>query len=369
MEKILLIALLVALAIIFYIVWSNKNNNSSANELSVFTGTIISQIQDIRKEVNKNAQEGRTEIESKLKHINTQINEFHKTSSNNITQQFKESNKVIKDVTSELEKIKGTNEQVLSFANQMKTLEKILGNQKQRGVLGEIQLENLLANILPPQLFQMQYSFKNKEAVDAIVKVGEYIIPIDAKFSLDNYNKMIESSNKEELVDLEKKFKSDIKNRIDETSKYIRPNENTTDYAYMFIPADGLYQDLLNSRVGTLKINQRDLVSYAYTKKVMIVSPMSLFPMLQITVKALHNLKVEDSINDVIKNVEKLSNHLNAYKTYHDKLGNTLGTAVNHYNDSTKEFKKIDKDVIKISSGNSELNISSEKVERPLLED
>ena len=133
--------------------------------------------------------------------------------------------------------------------------------------------------------------------------------------------------------------------------------------------ADGLYQDLLNSRVGTLKINQRDLVSYAYTKKVMIVSPMSLFPMLQITVKALHNLKVEDSINDILKNVEKLSTHLNAYKTYHDKLGNTLGTAVNHYNDSSKEFKKIDKDVIKISSGNSKLNISSEEIEKPLLED
>ena len=251
----------------------------------------------------------------------------------------------------------------------MKTLEKILGNQKQRGVLSEIQLENLLANVLPPELFQMQYSFKNKESVDAVVRVGEYIIPIDAKFSLDNYNKMIESTNKDELGDLEKKFKSDIKNRIDETAKYIRPNENTTDYAYMFIPADGLYQDLLNSRVGSLKINQRDLVSYAYTKKVMIVSPMSLFPMLQITVKALHNLKVEDSINEILKNVEKLSNHLNAYKTYHDKLGNTLGTAVNHYNDSTKEFKKIDKDVIKISSGNSKLNITSEDIEKPLLED
>jgi len=164
---------------------------------------------------------------------------------------------------------------------------------------------------------------------------------------------------------LEKKFKSDIKLRIDETSKYIRPSEQTTDYAYMFIPADGLYQDLLNSRVGTLQINSKDLVSYAYSKKVMIVSPMSLFPMLQITVKALHNLKVEDSINDVLKNVDKLSNHLNAYKTYHDKLGNTLGTVVNHYNDSTKEFKKIDKDVIKISSGNSQLNINSELIEKP----
>lgn len=355
---------------LIYLVYNSKNSSgSSSNELIQFSNSLSSQIQEIRKEINANSKESRTEIESKLKDINKQINDFHKTSTSNITQQFKESNKVIKDVTSELEKIKGTNEQVLSFANQMKTLEKILGNQKQRGVLGEIQLENLLANVLPPELFQMQYSFKNKEAVDAVVRVGEYIIPIDAKFSLDNYNKMIESTSKDELGDLEKKFKSDIKNRIDETAKYIRPNENTTDYAYMFIPADGLYQDLLNSRVGTLKINQRDLVSYAYTKKVMIVSPMSLFPMLQITVKALHNLKVEDSINDILKNVEKLSNHLNAYKTYHDKLGNTLGTAVNHYNDSTKEFKKIDKDVIKISSGNSKLNITSEDIERPLLED
>ena len=180
---------------------------------------------------------------------------------------------------------------------------------------------------------------------------------------------MIECTNKDELAALEKKFKSDIKSRIDETAKYIRPNENTTDYAYMFIPADGLYQDLLNSRVGTLKINQRDLVSYAYTKKVMIVSPMSLFPMLQITVKALHNLKVEDSINDILKNVSKLSNHLNAYKTYHDKLGNSLRISVGHYNSSTNEFKKIDKDVIKISSGNSNLNITSKEIERPLLED
>ena len=354
---------------LIYLVYYSKNNSGSANELIQFSNSLSSQIQEIRKEINANSKESRTEIESKLKDINKQINDFHKTSTSNITLQFKESNKVIKDVTTELEKIKGTNEQVLSFATQMKTLEKILGNQKQRGVLSEIQLENLLANVLPPELFQMQYSFKNKESVDAVVRVGEYIIPIDAKFSLDNYNKMIESTNKDELGDLEKKFKSDIKNRIDETAKYIRPNENTTDYAYMFIPADGLYQDLLNSRVGSLKINQRDLVSYAYTKKVMIVSPMSLFPMLQITVKALHNLKVEDSINDILKNVEKLSNHLNAYKTYHDKLGNTLGTAVNHYNDSTKEFKKIDKDVIKISSGNSKLNINSEDIERPLLED
>ena len=253
----------------------------------------------------------------------------------------------------------------------MKTLEKILGNQKQRGILGEIQLENLLANVLPPELFDMQYSFSNNEIVDAVIKVGEYIIPIDAKFSLDNYNKMIESEeiDTEKLNDLEKKFKSDIKSRIDETSKYIRPNEGTVDYAYMFIPADGLYQDLLNNKVGALKINQRDLVSYAYQKKVMIVSPMSLFPMLQVTNKALNNMKVEESISEIQMNIEKLGNHLKAYVSYHEKLGNSIGTVVNHYNNSSKEFKKIDKDVTKLSSGKSEIGITSDALERPLVEE
>ena len=277
----------------------------------------------------------------------------------------------INKLTKELEKIKGTNEQVLTFANQMKTLEKILGNQKQRGILGEIQLENLLANVLPPELFQMQYSFNNREAVDAVIKVGEFIIPIDAKFSLDNYNKMIESdeTDTDKLIDLEKKFKSDIKNRIDETSKYIRPNEGTVDYAYMFIPADGLYQDLLNNKVGSLKINQRDLVSYAYQKKVMIVSPMSLFPMLQVTNKALNNMKVEESINEIQINIEKLGNHLNAYLTYHEKLGNSITTVVNQYNVTNKEFKKIDRDITKLTSNRTNIGIEIENVDKPMVEE
>ena len=176
---------------------------------------------------------------------------FQNNSKQDIQKQFESSNKVIKEVTSELEKIKGTNLQVLGFANQMKTLEKILSHQKQRGILGEIQLENLLANVLPPSLFQMEYQFKNGETVDAIVRVGDFVIPIDAKFSLDNYNRMIESEDKNEILNLEKIFKEDIKKRIDETAKYIRTGEKTTESAYMFLPADGLSQDLLHSRVGS----------------------------------------------------------------------------------------------------------------------
>ena len=333
----------------------------------------------IKKQIDKKSEDNTKEIESKLESF---IEEFKLTSAQNLSKHLQDSkldqknmevrfSDTINKLTKELEKIKGTNEQVLTFANQMKTLEKILGNQKQRGILGEIQLENLLANVLPPELFQMQYSFNNGEAVDAVIKVGEFIIPIDAKFSLDNYNKMIESdeTDTDKLIDLEKKFKSDIKNRIDETSKYIRPNEGTVDYAYMFIPADGLYQDILNNKVGSLKINQRDLVSYAYQKKVMIVSPMSLFPMLQVTNKALNNMKVEESINEIQINIEKLGNHLNAYLTYHEKLGNSIGTVVKQYNVTSKEFKKIDRDITKLTSNRTNIGIEIENIDKPMVEE
>lgn len=347
-----------------------RNNNGGNSDVIIqLSNNLSNQIQNIRKEISDNSEKSRLEIESKLKIINKEISDFQISSKSTMQKQFADSNKIIKDVTNELAKIKGTNEQVLSFANQMKSLEKILGNQKQRGIFGEIQLENLLSNVLPPEIFQMQYSFKNGEMVDAIIKVNDNIIPIDAKFSLDNYNRMIESSDENEIKVLEKKFKEDIKSRIDETSKYIKPQEKTLDYAFMFIPADGLYQDLLNSRVGSLKINSNELVSYAYLKKVMIVSPMSLFPMLQITMKALNNLKFEKEIDTVIKNVRNLSNHLASYQLYHDKLGNTLKTVVNHYNKTSDEFGKIDKDISRISNGKIKLNLENEIIDKPNLKE
>ena len=365
MEWIIVAIVVVALVVFYFANQKNQSQGISNEFLMQLNGQLRDEIQAIRREADTNAKETRVELEQKLSNITKGISDYQRSSNQSITQQFAESKKAITDVTKALSEIKGTNEQVLSFANQMKTLEKILGNSKQRGILGEIQLENLLANVLPPELFQMQYSFSNGEAVDAIVKVGDFIIPIDAKFSLDNYNKMVESSDAEAIKSLEQSFKGDIKKRIDETAKYIRPNEDTTDYAYMFIPADGLYQDLLNSRVGTLQINSRDLVSYAYEKKVMIVSPMSLFPMLQITVKALHNLKIENSIQDILKNVDKLSAHLNAFEDVHTRLGRSIGTVVNHYNSSSKELKKIDKDIIRLSGEDNALNYEVDLLERP----
>ena len=193
LEAILLLVILGVVLAIFFL--RNRNSSGSDSLLLQLNEALRNEIQEIRKDVAQNAQTSRVEIEGKLKTINQEINEFQKSAKQNMQQQFSQSNKIVKEVTSELEKIKGTNEQVLNFATQMKSLEKILGNTKQRGIFGEIQLENLLANVLPPDLYSMQHKFTNGETVDAIVKGGQFVIPIDAKFSLDNYNKMIESSD------------------------------------------------------------------------------------------------------------------------------------------------------------------------------
>ena len=364
---IIVLLTLVFISLVFLIIKSKISKDSNIDLLS-FSNSLNSQIQEIRKEIDKNSRDSRNEVEIKLNKINQQINDYHKSSSISITEQFKESNKVIKDVTSELKDIKNTNEQVLGFSNQLKNLEKTFSNVKQRGTFGEIQLENILSDYAPVGSYEMQYSFSNGDTVDAIINSGEYIIPIDAKFPMENYNRLLESSNTEEEAEYVNKFKNDVKKRIDETAKYVRPKEGTIDLAYMFVPAEGLYQDMLRSRTGTININDVNLMQYAFKKNVIICSPVTLFAMLSVVVKQIQNYKIEESIKNVVKNVEKLSSHLNAYKVYHEKLGNQLGTTVGHYNTSSKEFKKIDKDIIKIS-GTSKINIDSELIEKPQLDD
>jgi DNA recombination protein RmuC len=187
--------------------------------------------------------------------------------------------------------------------------------------------------------------------VDAVIFFNKKIIPIDAKFSLEKYNLIMQENDKTRREQLEKEFKTDLKNRIDETSKYIRPSENTTDFAFMFIPAEGIYYNLLVYNVSTVEINTQDLIEYAFGKHVIIVSPTSFFAYLETVLQGLKAIKMEESVQEIIKNVGQLGRHLNSYETYMDKLGNNLGTTVSMYNQASKEFKKIDRDVYKLSDG------------------
>ncbi|MEA3272903.1 MAG: DNA recombination protein RmuC [Patescibacteria group bacterium] len=282
-----------------------------------------------------------------------------------IQKQSGESGQIIKEVVTKMEQLHATNKEVAGFATQLQGLENIMRNPKHRGIWGEYALETLLGNILPVGCYKMQYAFKNGDIVDAVIFVQNKVIPIDAKFSLEKFNRLVDADEKDREI-LEKDFKKDIKLRIDETSKYIKPSEGTTEFAFMFIPAEGVYHNLLNSKVGSLNVSSQDLIEYAFSKKVIIVSPTSFFAYLQTVIQALNALKVEESVKDVLKKVANLQKHIVNYEEYMRKMGNHLGTTVNAYNTAYKEFGKIDKDVAKLSD--SEIKVDPMKLDRPAVD-
>ncbi|SRR3989338_4093235 len=264
--------------------------------------------------------------------------------------QFGESAKIIREVTERLTKLDETNRQVVNFADQLRNLQDILQNPKQRGVLGEYYLETVLKNVLPPGSYEMQYQFKDGTAVDAVVRVKDKIIPIDSKFSLENYNRLVETRDQAERERLERQFRQDLKNRIDETSKYVKPSEGTLDFAFMFIPSEAVYYDLLINKVGAVKINTQDLIEYAFKERhVIIVSPTSFLAYLQTVLQGLKALQIEESAKEMRKFVESLGRHLISYEDYLKRLGKNLGTTVSMYDKAYGEFTKIDKDIYRIT--------------------
>lgn len=335
----ILIGILVG-GVIVYLSAQNKKEEPIAKEDNT-TGfkLLMQQVGELQKTVDQKLGESEKSIRESMMHQSTQ------------------SANIISDITERLTRLDEGNKQVLNFADQLRNLQDILKNPKQRGtILGKYSLETILSKVLPPKTFQTQYKFQNGEIVDAVVMVKDKIIPIDSKFSLENYNRIIEShqsgTDPEQFVN---EFRKDIKKRIDETSKYIRPAENTLDFAFMFIPHESIYYDLLVAEVGSIKVNTQDLVQYAFEKKVIIVSPTSFLAYLQTVLQGLRAMQIEESAKDIVKRVEELGKHLKSYEEYHNKIGGSLTTVVNHYSNAGKELKKVDKDVLRITGAGNDI--------------
>ena len=306
-------------------------------------------------------------VDQKMLDTHKTLHENQQNMNQTIQHQFGQSMKIITDVTEKLTKLDETNKQVMGFTEQLENLQQTLQNPKHRGILGEYYLENVLKNVLPPGGYEMQYKFTDGDIVDAVVFIKDKIIPVDSKFSLENYNRVIQETDPDKKAEHEAAFKRDLKNRIDETSKYIKPKERTMDFAFMFIPAEGIYYDLLINKVGAIKLNTHDLIEYAFKEKhVIIVSPTTFLAYLQMVMQGLRGMQIEESAKEIKKRVEELGRHLVAYDDYMKKLGNNLSTSVNSYNSAYKEFNKIDKDVVRITDG--EKKIEALAIEKPSLE-
>ena len=313
------------------------------------------------QELNKTVDQKMSDTHKTMGDVQESI---HKT----IQTQFAQSSKIITDITEKLTNLDKTNQQVIGFSQQLSNLEKVLRSQKQRGNLGEAGLKMVLENMMPPGTFILQYEFPDGDTVDALIITKEGNIPIDAKFSLENYQRLIDLVDESQREKLETEFKNDLKKRIDETSKYIKPKDGTLEFAFMFIPSEAIYYDLLVNEVGAVKVNTRNLIDYAFNeKKVIIVSPTTFAAYLQTVLQGLRAFKIEEGAKEIRKNVEMLGKHIIAYEEYMKKLGISMTTTVNHYNTAYKELGKIDKDVVRITEG--EKVIEPELLEKPKMEE
>ena len=367
--EILLVAIsLITLGFIAFLFLKLRDLNHHAS-----SNNTTQQLVELRQELQRLQNEQRQEMQTQLSRVNYQVYKGLNDSQRAMQNQFTHTSKIIEDITAKLTTLDSTNKQVLDFSSQLRSLQDILKNPKQRGVLGEYWLETLLRNILPPASYAMQYHLGKHEKTDkeliadAVIFVRNLIVPIDAKFSLENYNRAIGEQDSERREELERQLKADVKMRIDETAKYIQPQQGTMDFAFMFIPAEGVYYNLLNAEVGS-GVNSQNLIEYAFSKKVMIVSPTSLFAYLQTVILGLNNLQIEENARDIQKNVAELGKHLRAYAEFHGKIGKNLAITVNQYNASSNDFKKISRDVVRVTDGDKSEIIEVEAVDRPLVE-
>lgn len=347
---VLLIAIFGVLVYVFFI----RENEVKTDVVPESMMLLQQQLQDLSRsmreqmsESNRVVQQGSQmqfrESKELMQQINKEVNEQIRAIQDSVSEK-------LLGVQRHVSEVSESSKQVFIVAEQLQNLEKVLKHQKQRGNLGEASLQLALENMLPAGAYKLQYQFEGGETVDAVIETKDGLIPVDAKFSLDNYRRLVDATTDSEREALEKEFKNDLKKRIDETAKYIRPKDGTLPFAFMYIPAEAIYYDLLVNEVGSIKVNTRSLIDYAYKdKNVIIVSPTTFAAYLQSVLYGFRAFKVEEGAKEIQKNVEKLSRHLQAYNEYFEKVGNALGTTVNHYNAASKELGKIDKDVVKIA--------------------
>ena len=306
-------------------------------------------------------------IQNQISEVTRTLDERLSESTRLFQSQYGTTARITQEVTEKLSKLEETNRQVVGFADQLQSLQDILKNPKQRGILGEYYLETVLKNVLPPGGFEMQHAFPDGLIADAVIFIKEKKICIDSKFSLENYNRILDAREPAEKERLEKIFRQDLKNRIDETAKYVKPEDGTMDFAFMFIPAEAIYYDLLVNQVGAVKVNTQDLIDYAFKKHVLIVSPTNFLAYLQTVLQGLRALQIEESAKEIRTRVEELSRHLRSYEEFMRKVGIHLGTTVNMYNSAYKELGKIDKDVMRITG--EKIGVEVETISAPGVED
>jgi len=256
----------------------------------------------------------------------------------NLSQSIQSSQQVLSRLNSQIGELQGTNKQMLLLGTEVRRLQDILSSPKLRGQMGEWSLENLLSQILPKDSYELQYTFKDGKVVDALIKMADYCVPIDAKFPLPSFEAMLKAEADEEKMRLRKQFLKDVTIHIDKiASDYIRPAEGTLDFALLFIPAENVYYETIVKYAG----ETQDILQYSLDKKVIPVSPNLLWAYLMTVVMGLHGLQIEKQAAEIRQNLKKLNASFVGFLSNWDILGTHIRNTYTKYDEGQKKLDRF----------------------------
>jgi DNA recombination protein RmuC len=292
--------------------------------------------------LDNNAQSIQHQLGQVLEHVNDRLKE--NTQVLNATQQslgerLDNASRVVNHVQRSLGGLEEANRKIYEVGKDIASLQEILRAPKLRGGLGEYFLEDLLAQILPTQHFSTQYSFRSGDKVDAVIKLGLSLVPVDAKFPLENFKRILESANDDEKARARKQFAADVRKHIDTiAAKYILPDEGTYDFALMYIPAENVYYETI---IKDGAPEEKTLSSYAMSKRVIPVSPNSFYAYLQAIVLGLKGMKIEDRARDIIQYLSRLQGDFGKFRDEFALLGKHLGHAQSSYQNADRRMEQF----------------------------
>jgi DNA recombination protein RmuC len=289
----------------------------------------ISQLIDNQNVINKN-----------LSDIMDRVNKSLQNSSVDINRRLDNAAKVIGDVQRNIGELSTASKQIFEVGKNIASLQEILQPPKLRGGIGEQFLGELLSQILPPKFFTLQHQFSSGERVDAVIKLGQKLVPIDSKFPLDNFRRIIESKTEEERRTNQKAFSRDVKKHIDDIAgKYIVPNEGTYDFALLYIPAENVYYETItkDESVG----EEKGILNYALSKRVIPVSPNSFYAYLQVIVLGLKGLEIEENAREIQTRLVSLGNDLKIFQKDFQVVGTHITNAMNKFEEARRRLDRF----------------------------
>ncbi|MHC4485244.1 MAG: DNA recombination protein RmuC [Planctomycetota bacterium] len=282
---------------------------------------------------------------------------------NTLTQGLQSSQKVLSQLNSQIGELQGTNRQMMQIGAEVRRLQDILTSPKLRGQMGEWSLENLLSQILPKDSYKLQHTFKDGKMVDALIQLVDFSVPVDAKFPLPGFEKVMKAETEEEKTKLRRQFLKDVTTHIDKiASDYIRPAEGTLDFALCYIPAENVYYETIVKYTG----ETQDILAYSLDKKVIPVSPNLLYAYLMTVVMGLHGLQIEKQAAEIRQNLKTLNASFADFLSNWDVLGKHIRNAYSQYDEGNKKLDRFGLQLNQIQGEKDEMNDKVDSQEPPV---